>query len=259
MESSFLDELVANPGAEHVRRAYAEWLATQGDLRSDYLLAELNWNRTRHEADEGKVRRLARSFDPVWVARVSRPPLGVCADHVRFGGSRPRLEARHLDWIEMRFQLRLPADYRAFLLMCNGGCPDPGHFRVPGRAYDESQYDLLGMFLPVLYPDEMENDNDGDLIFRLQFLEEVRGNEADFGDESHRWRGHPHGDLMVIGYSSPYNELSWLCMGCRGEELGRIYYVAPWLLEPTSPDCCFVAPTFAAFIGLLTDGTAGEK
>jgi hypothetical protein len=65
---------------------------------------------------------------------------------------------------------------------------------------------------------------------------------------------------MVVGYSSPYDELSWLCLGCRGDVLGQVFYVAPWLQEAQSPDYCFVAPTFATFLGMLTDsGAAGGR
>lgn len=259
MESSYLDELIANPGAESVRRAYATWLAARGDCRSDYLLAELDLGRTRQRPAEERVRELAAPLDPVWVARVSRPPIGVCTDHVRFRDTlpnfpRPHLEAQRLDWIESRFHLRLPVDYRAFLLNYNGGQPEPAYFRVPGRAYAGDRYELQGVFLSDLHPLETENDNDGDLIFRLQFLEEVRKSEAVYRDETRRWRGHPHRDFMVVGYSSPYDELSWLCLGCRGDMFGQLFYVAPWLQEPTSPDYCFVAPTFATFLGMLTGG-----
>ena len=55
-------------------------------------------NRPEGESDdqtpgpeiEAAVRAAATGLDPVWVARVSRPPLGVCCEHLRFSsGHKP--------------------------------------------------------------------------------------------------------------------------------------------------------------------------
>ena len=93
-------------------------------------------------------------------------------------------------------------------------------------------------------------DNDLDLVWMLQFLDEVQTNETDYRDESQRWRRPPHGDFMVVGYAPAYDDLTWLCLGCRGESLGQVYYVAPYLMEGF-PDLSFVTANFVEFIGLL--------
>jgi hypothetical protein len=61
---------------------------------------------------------------------------------------------------------------------------------------------------------------------------------------------------MVIGYGPPTAELEWFCLGCRGEVLGRVYYVAPFL-PSADEDFRLVAPSFAAFLAILADHDPG--
>ena len=82
-------------------------------------------------ADSQALRDLARALDAVWMARVTRPPLGVCCDHVRFADRGPDLTAAAIDEAEKRLAVRLPAQFRALLLNHNGGEPSPAGF-VPG-------------------------------------------------------------------------------------------------------------------------------
>src|SRR4051812_45469501 len=115
-EERFLRQLLDSPSDDAPRLVYADWLEDQGDPRAAYLRAELAWagKRGGRKRPEAAARRLAAGLDAVWVARVSRPPLGVCCDHVRFSDRGPERTAAHLDAVEKRLKARLPADYRAF-------------------------------------------------------------------------------------------------------------------------------------------------
>jgi hypothetical protein len=172
----------------------------------------------------------------------------VCCYRIRFrdpGEPRPTLTPADLDWIERRFQLTLPADYQAFLLNYNGGNPDPDHFRIPGRQYEPGYYEAVNNFCSVWSAAEPESDSDFDLIWRLVHLDEYRHDEP-------RWLGEPHRNLMVVGLLPPA-ELDWVCLGCRGAALGQVYALAAWLPDDSLEDRAFVAPSFAAFLDLLTD------
>jgi uncharacterized protein (TIGR02996 family) len=231
------------------RLVYADWLEERADPRGLYLRAELEWAQTREPSGEDNLQRLARGLDPVWVARVSRPPVGVCCDLIRFvapGEPRPTLTPADLDWVERRFQLTLPADYRAFLLLYNGGNPSPDHFRIPGHHYDPGRYEAMNNFCSVWSASEPEIDSDFDLVWRLVHLDEYRQDEP-------RWRGEPHRDLMVVGLMPPGGDLDWICLGCRGAVLGQVFAVAAWLADDNVVDRALVAPSFAAFLDLLTD------
>ena len=150
-----------------------------------------------------------------------------------------------LDWVERRFSLTLPADYRAFLLNYNGGNPEPGHFRIPGRPYDPGYYELAVNFPSVWSAADPEIDWDFDLVWRLVHLDEYREVET-------RWKGTPHSNLMIVGLMPPA-DLDWICLGCRGNDLGRVYAMAGWLDDDSREERPLIAPSFAAFLDLLTD------
>jgi uncharacterized protein (TIGR02996 family) len=81
MEDALLTAILDTPADEGPRLAYAEWLEKQGDRRCDYLRAEANAFRQGERGLEAiaRIRRSAMDLDPVWVARISRPPMGVFA------------------------------------------------------------------------------------------------------------------------------------------------------------------------------------
>jgi uncharacterized protein (TIGR02996 family) len=152
MEDALLTALLDTPADEGPRVAYAEWLEKQGDPRCDYLRAEANAFRQGDGGSEAiaHIRRSAVGLDPVWVARISRPPVGVCCVTVRFKknwGASPRLQPVAFARIESWLGTNLPPDYRAFLLNYNGGQPDPGRFTLSSgglRRVDE----LLSIWSP---------------------------------------------------------------------------------------------------------------
>jgi uncharacterized protein (TIGR02996 family) len=119
-DEAFIRAIVDSPGDDTPRLVYADWLDDRGDPRGKYLRAEA--------AIPGRTNLCERvaGLDPVWVARISRPPVGVCADSVRFHGCGVALRPADLEKTERRIGVKLPLEYCAFLLNWNGGVPCPG-------------------------------------------------------------------------------------------------------------------------------------
>jgi uncharacterized protein (TIGR02996 family) len=132
-EDALLRGMIDRPGDDTARLVYADWLDERDDPRGPYLRAE-------HAGTRG-FQTLAAGLDPLWVARVSRPPFGVCCDHVRFDcmgvNSGPPLVAEDLDAFEKKVRVKLPLAYRAFVLNRNGGYPYPERVAVPGTEQDD--------------------------------------------------------------------------------------------------------------------------
>jgi uncharacterized protein (TIGR02996 family) len=255
-DNDFIAAIVSAPGKDAPREEYADWLKTRRDPRSGYLRAEKEWARARSTGAETRLRELAREFDPVWVARVTRPPVGICADHVRFHDPgptkiRPTLQPADLVWLEKRFGVTLPADYQAFLLNYNGGWPEPGHYRFPERTYDPWRYEALhGLGVMWAAADSEIDWREYDIVWNLQDMESRRGENS---SEGKRWRGEPNRHLMVVGFGPPDGLLEMVCLGCGGDVLGQVFQVTPWLCNEDDEDYRRVAPSFAAFLGMLTD------
>jgi uncharacterized protein (TIGR02996 family) len=254
-EASFIATILAGPTDESRRLEYADWLEERGDARAGYLSAETAWARTRSDRAKTELRDLAVSLDAVWVARVSRPPVGVCADHLQFREpnrtrGRPTLSAADLDWIESRFGLTLPPDYRAFLLNYNGGLLVPSHYRIPGKSYPAWEYEDLAYLSTVWAAVETEADWDCTLVGNLLGLEEIRADRDSHGE---RWRSEPYCDFIQIGKGPPTGEGELVHLGCRGQVNGRVFLVTPGMPEPGQLGHWEVAPSFAAFLAMLTD------
>src|SRR5436309_530177 len=91
-DEAFVRAIVAAPGDDLPRLVYADWLDDRADPRGAYLRAEVEWagrwappsTRAGRWTMPTKLDRLAEGIDPVWLARVSRPPVGVCCDSIRF-------------------------------------------------------------------------------------------------------------------------------------------------------------------------------
>jgi hypothetical protein len=150
-----------------------------------------------------------------------------------------------------RFGITLPADYQAFLLNYNGGWPEPGHFRLPGRTYQPWSYEVLLGLGVVWAAAESEIDWwEYDTVWNLQDLESRRREAT---SEGQRWSGRPHRHFMIIGFGPPNGLLEMVCLGCGGDVVGQVFLVTPWLCDEEDEDYRLVAPSFAAFLGTLTD------
>lgn len=129
-DESFIRAIVDAPGDDARRLVYADWLDQKGDPRGAYLRREVEAFRQTLRAQPltpapaagpvlAAVRSLhqaGRRLDPVWVARVSRPPVG----------------PEDLRTLEAEYEVTLPAEYKALLLNQNGGHPYPNEFVLPG-------------------------------------------------------------------------------------------------------------------------------
>src|SRR5262249_44133550 len=118
------------------RLVYADWLDDHDDPRGEYLRAEREAAAT---GDATRLRELAPGLDPVWVARVSLPPVGVCCVGGAGGQRGDLISGADLGRFELRFGIKFPAQYRAFLLNYNGGVIDLDPWETPdGIAYRDS-------------------------------------------------------------------------------------------------------------------------
>lgn len=134
-DEAFIRAVVDNPGDDTPRLVYADWLDDHADPRGPYLRVECEWGKVwrsgERPADSPELREMTRGLDPVWVARVSRPPLGVCCEHVRYDETGPRLATGDMAEIKRWRRVRLPDDYTAFLLNYNGGIPTVAGYHIP--------------------------------------------------------------------------------------------------------------------------------
>lgn len=144
-DEAFIRAIVASPGNDLPRLVYADWLDERSDPRGAYLRAECDAVVT---GDIATLRRLAIGLDPVWVARVSVPPVGACLAHIEFdssgtGASEEQVEAR-----ERHLGVTFPAEYRAFLRNYNGcRVTDGASFEAPSgeiiRLYEDISWRLF--------------------------------------------------------------------------------------------------------------------
>lgn len=134
-DEAFVRNVVDSPGDDLPRLVYADWLQDRDDPRADYLRAELEWAAPWKEGTcpetSPQLWAVAARLDPLWVARVSRPPLGTCCDHTPFEGRGPQLTGNDVRQFEHRHGVTLPVAYHGFLLNVNGGSPDRFRFHTP--------------------------------------------------------------------------------------------------------------------------------
>ena len=159
-DGAFIRAIVDNPGDDLPRLVYADWLDDRSDPRGPYLRAELEWAKPwragERPADSPELRALANGLDPLWVARVSRPPQGVCCDHILFEGVGPVVTERDIVRFEKRRRWPLQCEHRAFLLNYNGGTP---HARNEQVSAEKRLPELRFVSLPGL---QFVNPPDGE-------------------------------------------------------------------------------------------------
>src|SRR5215210_6031383 len=87
-DEAFIRAIVDAPGDEAPRLVYADWLDEKGDPRGEYLRREVTLFRNPSEGYAidwvlEPIRRSVQPGMPIWAARVSRPPVGVCCSRLR--------------------------------------------------------------------------------------------------------------------------------------------------------------------------------
>jgi uncharacterized protein (TIGR02996 family) len=243
VDDEFLAAVLSAPADEPTRLAYADWLDRRADPRGRYLRAEADAFRPG-AARPGAVAdlpRLARGLDPVWVARVSRPPAGVCCPGVRFtdnpGRTRPRLGPAAFSLLDRWLGPDWPAAYRAFLLNYNGGRPEPGRLALP-----DGRRRVVSWLLSVWSPDGEPEDFDLDLVSFAQ--DHLVGSPPVYGPGI----GIP-ADCIKVGTFEYTGEGDALCLAVTGERKGWVYSVVPaaGALAPPPDDEPVVSPIAASF------------
>ncbi len=138
-----------------------------------------------------------------------------------------------LQAMEQSLGAELPAEYRQFLLEHNGGVPDPDCFIVPGdEEYDgEPSERQMACFFAIHDHEWSDQTPEGSLGYPLQ--EAWRDFRAEL----------PGSQVVPIG--KDWNG-SYICLGYRGEECGRVFYY-DHEYEELRP----LAEDFRAFLTLL--------
>lgn len=91
--------------------------------------------------------------------------------NVQFSNIGQAIKELDLFELEKRVGAALPADYRHFLLLHNGGQPEPSDFLVPGWRFMAS---LVNEFdgIKVLENQDVEDDNSVDLLWNIEVFED---------------------------------------------------------------------------------------
>ena len=153
------------------------------------------------------LEEMAIGLDPVWVARISRPPVGVCCDTLRFQypwGNPPRVGSAAFDVMQNWMTTDLPPEYRAFLLNYNGGKPDPCRL-----ALADGQVRRVEYLLSIWSPDGQPEDFDEDLVIFTE--SHLVGNPP----LRQPGIGIPR-DCIKIGYCDLTGEWDTLCLAYTG-------------------------------------------
>ena len=148
-DEAFVRAILAAPGDDLPRLVYADWLDDRDDPRGAYLRAEAVWATPWKDgicpADDPRLRAMAAGLDSVWVGRVSRPPVGVCCDHIwldpiQDGDPFDCIKGTEVDQLELELGHLMPTNFRAFLLNYNGGFPEPGSLSKNEEALEHMGY-----------------------------------------------------------------------------------------------------------------------
>ncbi|MBA4188767.1 MAG: hypothetical protein C0467_12280 [Planctomycetaceae bacterium] len=242
-DEAFIRAIVDNPGEDTVRLVYADWLDDHDDPRGPYLRAEHEWAATHDPSERETLRQMAKSLDPVWVARVSRPPVGVCCDHVRFTGLRHSVDATVLIEVEDRLKLTLPCELRAMLINHNGGKPKPSSY-WPSRLRRRAEYpDYIERFYSV------SKRQHEDLEHATTVLNNGFVSKATDPVAHQRWTT---GVRDFVPFASSASGLGVLAIGLTGRKQSKVYAINRTVLIASSPPR-LLAESLPEFLATLTE------
>jgi uncharacterized protein (TIGR02996 family) len=206
-DEAFIRAIVDNPGDDAPRLIYADWLDERGDPRGEYLRAEVEWAKDRSAQSMDLPRKTNASIDSVWLARVSRPPLGVCCDHIRLQSEHPPSTSIQIKRLEKRLGLSLPCEYRAFLLNYNGGSAFPNWFSM-----GDDEYGTLFTFFWIGPSTRAKEDH-----FNLAW---------EHGKAF--WSKGKGKNLIPIGEGVPVYDWTNLCIRASGKGIGSVFVLVPY-------------------------------
>jgi uncharacterized protein (TIGR02996 family) len=251
-DETFIRAIVDHRGDETSRLVYADWLDDRSDPRGAFLRAEVEWARTGKK--EKALRALAAKLDPVWVARVSRPPVGICADKIVMRAKYPPAATADLDAVEQQLKVTLPAEYRALLMNWNGASPSINAPRPP----PEFRYHLheINSFSEITAAKKRRGRDEWDFVVTVQSFHEdaSRGGERlRLNRRTGRIEPTPRTaqNFIPIAYG---RELGIYLIGVRGKVAGKVAYLDEYGHEGREPDdleVCF--PSLGALLASITE------
>jgi putative nucleotidyltransferase with HDIG domain len=141
-----------------------------------------------------------------------------------------------LDQIERTLNIRLPADYRSFLLRANGGDPEPKFFHFTAIDEDEGTRRRQRGVVARFYPTSRAQTGSGEVnSFVALYQENVPLGWPDW--------------LLPIAQVEDDLDGGMLCIGVKGKKEGRIYY---WPEQEIGEETLHkVADSFTSFLALL--------
>ena|GEM_PF-1612759 len=212
-DEALLRAIIDRRGDETARLVYADWLDERDDSRGAFLRSELEWARTGKK--EKALRALAVPLDAVWVARVARPPVGICADKIAIGNTHSPAAASDLDAAEKELGFALPAEYRALLMNYNGACPAIGLPKQPARfRYGISEVQRFLHVLPAGAEGRTSYEEEWDLVEAVQTLcgdDFMNGGRNELAAR----------DWVPIADAG---EGDFYCLAVRGPRAGAVYF-----------------------------------
>jgi uncharacterized protein (TIGR02996 family) len=242
-DEAFIRAIVDSPGDDTPRLVYADWLDDRDDPRGPYLRAEHEWARSGKK--ERALRALAATLDPVWVARVSRPPVGICADKIVMRTNRDPATPADLDAIEQRLKVALPVEFRALLLNWNGAAPSLGTPRPPPDTYALSEIEQFLFVVPIGEKRRSSYDEEGDLLDATELFLNPEwlfryGRTTNLLQDYLPLAGAGEGDFYTIGV--------------RGKVVGKVAYFSDWTHNAGDPShLSVVAPSLGALLASIIE------
>jgi uncharacterized protein (TIGR02996 family) len=180
-DEAFIRRVVDSPGDDTPRLVYADWLDERGDQRGAYLRAELE---VLAADDIGGLKALrltavnVAGLDPVWVARVSRPPIGVCCDHLTLSATDDRVQASDLDEAGADLGVGLPPQLRALLLNYSLGNLKGGPFVMPRPGNGKNL--AIDGFVCLIDPELTDGHVSHELVDHTEWLREEFGLDPEY-------------------------------------------------------------------------------
>jgi hypothetical protein len=225
------------PAETAARRRVEKWPVTIADVCAGGVegLAERveHWARSVVESLDSAAREPGATADPSPEnAAADDPPR---AHGITIRDSDESVTADQLDGIERSLHLRLPAEYRSFLLRTNGGVPEPRWFHYLAIDDDEGtrcrQKGKIAQF------------------YSASRAEARSGPVNSFVTLHQNWSDFDLPWLLPIAEVEDAREGGFLCIAVEGENEGRIYY---WPEQELGEETLHrVADSFNSFLALL--------
>ncbi len=181
-DDAFLRTIVDNPGHDLPRLVYADFLDDRDDPRGSFLRAEVEWAQPWKEGkrpgDATELRAMAADLDPLWVARVSRPPVGVCCPRLALSTSGTPASFSELGTVADSLGIPLAPELSALLMNYNLGDLRGGELIFP--ALDEFGDMPISGIVCLDDPHFVQDEKNHEVVLRTQCERREIGLKAQF-------------------------------------------------------------------------------